>query len=400
MVAGDSAGGCCGWIRSRRSPQGAGRGLGPRGSRARWGFRAIRCGATVEGGAGRHAQGGGAGGAGRWRRVVRGWRRCWRVAALDGWQAAADRRAAAPMLVGGGPRGRRHRRQGDRSAEWKRQRQEVFVPLVYKPGRPRRGRLLRGARRRRRRAAQGVDVRDAADALGPRLRVALPAAGSGRASSTGTCARSSTSARCRIGSSTTISRRRCARSSSAASASWRRGSWRSRRTTCSSRASPVRVGPRQGRRRVARQGDPLAGAGADSHRAGPRDDQRRAAGAARRARGRERDAEGRSIVERFDDERAGCCRCRLGLRPAASRRVGVASQPRQGRGRRRTRCWSSGRGSTSRSTPASTRSDRRWRRPRRRASAAALRRTLGRLPALPAASSRASRRRSARSPTS
>ena len=32
-------------------------------------------------------------------------------------------------------------------AEWKRQRREVFVPLTYRPGRSRRGRLLRGARR-------------------------------------------------------------------------------------------------------------------------------------------------------------------------------------------------------------------------------------------------------------
>src|SRR4051812_23948140 len=46
-------------------------------------------------------------------------------------------------------------------AEWKRWRQEVFVPLTYRAGRAGGGRLLRGAPRRR--AAERLD-RDAADA--------------------------------------------------------------------------------------------------------------------------------------------------------------------------------------------------------------------------------------------
>ena len=70
----------------------------------------------------------------------------------------------------------------DAVAEWKRQRREVFVPLTYRPGRSRRGRLLRGAGRRRRDPPQGVALPDAADVLGPRLRVDLRAAGSNQLS--------------------------------------------------------------------------------------------------------------------------------------------------------------------------------------------------------------------------
>ena len=66
----------------------------------------------------------------------------------------------------------------DAVAEWKRQRREVFVPLTYRPGRSRRGRLLRGAGRRRWDPPQGVAVPDAPDVLGPRLRVDLRAPGS------------------------------------------------------------------------------------------------------------------------------------------------------------------------------------------------------------------------------
>ena len=61
----------------------------------------------------------------------------------------------------------------DAVAEWKRQRREVFVPLTYPPRRSRRGRLLRGAGRRRRDPPEGVALPDAADVLGPRLRVDL-----------------------------------------------------------------------------------------------------------------------------------------------------------------------------------------------------------------------------------
>ena len=49
-------------------------------------------------------------------------------------------------------------------------------------GRSRRGRLLRGAGRRRRDAPEGVAVPDAADVLGPRLRVDLRAPGSNQLS--------------------------------------------------------------------------------------------------------------------------------------------------------------------------------------------------------------------------
>ncbi len=70
----------------------------------------------------------------------------------------------------------------DAVAEWKRQRREVFVPLTYRPGRSGRGRLLRGAGRRRRDPPQGVALSDAADVLRPRLRVDLRAPGSNQLS--------------------------------------------------------------------------------------------------------------------------------------------------------------------------------------------------------------------------
>ena len=102
-------------------------------------------------------------------------------------------------------------------AEWKRQRREVFVPLTYRPGRSRRGGLLRGARRRRRHAAQGVALPDAADVLGPRLRAGSTSGRTRSAFWMAMCARSRTSAASSGGSRTTISRPRSSASSWAAS---------------------------------------------------------------------------------------------------------------------------------------------------------------------------------------
>ena len=79
----------------------------------------------------------------------------------------------------------------DAVAEWKRQRRDVFVPLTYRAGRSRRGRLLRGAGRRRRDPPQGVALPDAADVLRPRLRLDLRAARSNqfsRRARAGVCA--------------------------------------------------------------------------------------------------------------------------------------------------------------------------------------------------------------------
>ena len=103
-------------------------------------------------------------------------------------------------------------------AEWKRQRREVFVPLTYRPGESRRGRLLRGARRSRRHPSQGVALSDAADVLGPRLRVDLRAPGPDQFSRWDTCGPSRISRACPAGSRTTIFARPSSGSSSAASA--------------------------------------------------------------------------------------------------------------------------------------------------------------------------------------
>ncbi len=100
-----------------------------------------------------------------------------RVGPVDGRQAATDGHAAARAVGGRGARGRRDPRQR------RGRRVEAAAPRGLRAadvsaGRSRRGRLLRGAGRRRRDAPQGVALPDAADVLGPRLRVDLRAAGS------------------------------------------------------------------------------------------------------------------------------------------------------------------------------------------------------------------------------
>ena len=80
------------------------------------------------------------------------------------------------LLVGRGPSGRRHARQrGGRRVEAPAPRGVRAADVSAR--RSRRGRLLRGARRSRRHAPQGVALSDAADVLGPRLRVDLRAPG-------------------------------------------------------------------------------------------------------------------------------------------------------------------------------------------------------------------------------
>ena len=104
-----------------------------------------------------------------------------RVGAVDGRQAAADRHAAARAAGGRGAPRRRDRRQG------RGRRVEAAAPRGLRAadvsaGRSGRGRLLRGAGRRRRDAPEGVALPDAADVLGPRLRVDLRAPGSNQLS--------------------------------------------------------------------------------------------------------------------------------------------------------------------------------------------------------------------------
>ena len=61
--------------------------------------------------------------------------------------------------------------------EWRRERAEVYVPLVHRPGDEAQVDFLRGRGRARRRAKQGMALPDAADALGAGLRPALRAPG-------------------------------------------------------------------------------------------------------------------------------------------------------------------------------------------------------------------------------
>jgi hypothetical protein len=132
-------------------------------------------------GAGGRSRGGGRGRGRCGRRSARGSRRCWASRQVDGRQAAADGHAAARVAGGGGPSRRRHARQGGgRGVEAPAPR--GLRAADVSAGRSGRGRLLRGAGRRRRDAAQGLAVPDAADVLRPRLRVDLRAPGSGQLS--------------------------------------------------------------------------------------------------------------------------------------------------------------------------------------------------------------------------
>ena len=97
----------------------------------------------------------------------------------DDGEAAADGDEAAPPAARRGLRGRRDAGTGlpaGVAAPARRGLRAAGAP----PGRRGAGRLLRGHRRAGRRAPQGLEVPDAADVLGPRLRPALRPPGPGR----------------------------------------------------------------------------------------------------------------------------------------------------------------------------------------------------------------------------
>ena len=167
-------------------------------------------------------------------------------------------------------------------AEWKRQRRELADSADVSPWRAGRGRLLRSAGRRRGPAPQSVALCAAADVLGPRLRLDLRAAGSGQLS------RRPRARLCASGRRAGAHRVRQSAAGGGPDPGRRRADAdaralrRSRRTTFRAVLLSARRGPRQGRRRSARQGHPPAGAGADPRAATTLDDdQRAAAGAAR-----------------------------------------------------------------------------------------------------------------------
>src|SRR2546428_58289 len=95
------------------------------------------------------------------------------------WTGGKQRLTAARLhQLGGEPRRQRPRGTGDgRGVE--APAGGGVRPARVQARRPRRGGLLRGARRCRRRAAQGMDVPPAADVLGTGLRLALSPPGSG-----------------------------------------------------------------------------------------------------------------------------------------------------------------------------------------------------------------------------
>ncbi len=94
----------------------------------------------------------------------RAWTRCWPSRAVDRRQAAADRDAAARVAAGRRPSGRRHGRQSGGGGVATTAARGVR-PADVSPGRPHRGRLVRGAGRYRRRASQSVALSAAADVL-------------------------------------------------------------------------------------------------------------------------------------------------------------------------------------------------------------------------------------------
>ncbi len=162
---------------------------------------------------------------------------------------------------------------------------------------------------------------------------------------------------------------------------------------------PARRRPRQRRRRGARQGDPAAGAGADSERPDPRRDQRGAAGAARCASAtRAGTATDETIGARFAEEQRA-------LRPldvavcgrGRDRRVDHAPRPGARRTAPTTRCRVAWAGLDL--TGVGGRDDGHRGRPGRHAdhaSAATVRRAVDRLSPLSAGARAASRRRCGR----
>ena len=103
-------------------------------------------------------------------------------------------------------------------AEWKRQRREVFVPLTYRPGDLAEVDFFEVLVDLDGHAPQGVAVSDAADVLGPRLRVDLRAPGPDQLPRRPRAGLRALWGRARAGSRTTISGRPSCGSSSAASA--------------------------------------------------------------------------------------------------------------------------------------------------------------------------------------
>ena len=156
-----------------------------------------------------------AAGLGRGRRAGAGG--AGRIGAMDRRQTAADRHATARAVADrGAPRRRDHGQRGGRGMEAAAPR--GLRAADVSAGRSGRGRFLRGAGRRRRDAPQGVALPDAADVLGPRLRVDLRARRIKSAFSTGMSARLRTSRAYRPASRTTICGRRSSGSWSAARA--------------------------------------------------------------------------------------------------------------------------------------------------------------------------------------
>ena len=261
--------------------------LGPGGAGAEGGGRAAAAAGLGRGGRA------GAGAAGR-------------VGAVDGRQAAADRHAAARVAAGRrAPRRRDRRQRRGRGVEAAAPR--GLRAADVSAGRSRRGRLLRGAGRRRRDAPQGVALPDAADVLGPRLRVDLRAPGSNQLSRRARprlCAFRRRAGARRVRQSAGGGRADPGRRRAHADAAVRgaRLALPARSVFLSARRRP-----RQGRRRGARQSRAAAGARADSESA------RRSRRSTRRCwrrwmRGstRTRDAAGQTIGARFTEEQRQC----------------------------------------------------------------------------------------------
>ena len=276
------------------------------------------------------------------------------------WTGGKQRLTAARLYAAARRRGP-HRRRAHRQRDGRRVEAAATGGVRaarVSPGRPRRGGLLRGPRRRRWPTAEGVDVRHAPDVLGPRLRWLYHASGSGRF----------LDGHVRAFAHFGVVPQRIAydnlkpavaRTSSAASVSWPRASSRSRRTISfepSFCASADR--PRQGRRRGARQGHSLAAPRADSVRARPaRDlDARSSSGSTRRPKPSAAPTGALSPSVSPTSARA-CCRCH---RCRFARRRSITSSCRAAASSswpaRPTRCGVTGSGCQSKHSSASTRS--------------------------------------------
>ena len=203
-------------------------------------------------------------------------------------------------------------------AEWRRQRREVFVPLAYRPGDLAEVDFFEVLVDVGGHAPQGVDVRDAADVFGPRLRWIYPRQdqvsfldGHVRAfAHFGAVPPRVAYDNLRAAVVRDSGRRRAHAD----------GALRSAGVALSARAEllPARRGPRQRRGRGARQGDSPAGARADSDRR-RRSATINAALLARWTRGRDvRDAVGQTIGIRFAEEQRLCDGRPGRLRPEAT----------------------------------------------------------------------------------